>query len=278
MNPHRRELLLALAAAAASSACARRSFAQAPASGLRIQRLSWAGVKIVCDTATLFIDASFDPSSAATASPDVPLAADTRERAALITHHHGDHFDAPALRTVLGESGIVVLPESVAPWADTRLLRVQTARLFEPVMWPRASATFSAICVPAVDGLGHPQVSWVVDAAGRRIFHGGDTMWHGHWWDISRAYGPFDLALLPINGFRQLQGRYTDTGVAMSLTPEQAAAAAQVLRARLTVPIHYGGENANYHEEPHALQRFADAASARSLEVKIMAPGSWIEL
>src|SRR5206468_3177623 len=159
--------------------------------------------------ATLFIDASYDPSSTATASPDVPLASDTRDRAALITHHHGDHFDAPALRTLLGESGILVVPESVTPWADTRQLRVQAAR----------------------------------------------------------AYGPFDLAFLPINGFRQVQGRYTDTGVAMSLTPEQAAAAAQVLRARLTVPIHYGHENANYREEPHALQRFTDDASARSLNV-----------
>lgn len=251
--------------------------AQAPEARLRVQRLSWAGVKLVCGNATVFIDPSFDPDSAATAAPDVPLTVDTRDRMALVTHHHGDHFDAGALKSVLGDSGILVMPESVVPWADARAFRVQPAKMYEPVLWPRASATFAAFSVPAVDGLGHPQVSWIVDAAGKRVFHGGDTAWHGHWWDIARAYGPFDLALLPINGFRQVQGRYTDTGVAMSLTPEQAAAAAQILRARLAVAIHYGNAQAGYSEEADAPNRFLAAARARGVNAKLVAPGGWME-
>ena len=252
--------------------------ADAAPSRLRIQRLSWAGVKLECADATLFIDATYDPSSASTAAADVPLAPESRNRHALITHHHGDHFDAAAMRSVLGDTGILVVPEAVAPWADTRQLRVQAARLFEPVMLPRGSAVFAAISVPAVDGLGHPQVSWIVDAGGRKIFHGGDTSWHGHWWDIARAYGPFDLALLPINGFRQVQGRYTDTGVPMALTPEQAAAAAEVLHARLAVPIHYGGAASSYFEISDAGERFLAAARSRGVNAKLVAPGSWIEL
>ena len=121
-------------------------------------------MKLVTGGSTLFIDASYDPSSASTPNPDVALTVDTRDRNALITHHHGDHFDAPALRTVLGETGILVVPESVAPFADTRTFRTQPAKLFEPVFLPRGSAAFVAISVPAVDGLGHPQVSWVVSA------------------------------------------------------------------------------------------------------------------
>ena len=243
-----------------------------------MQRLSWAGVKLVCDDATLFVDATYDPSSAGGASPDVPVAAETRNRNALITHHHGDHFDSAALKSALGDAGILVVPEAVAPWADTRALRVQTARLYEPVILPRGTGTFVAISVPAVDGLGHPQVSWVIDAGGKRVFHGGDTAWHGYWWDITRAYGPFDLALLPINGFRQVQGRYTDSGIPMDLTPEQAAAAASILRARLVVPIHYGGASANYFEIADAPQRFLAAARARNVEARTVTPGSWIDL
>jgi L-ascorbate metabolism protein UlaG (beta-lactamase superfamily) len=252
--------------------------ADAPAPArLRIQRLSWAGVKLVCGSATLFIDASYDPSSASTPAPDVALETDTKDRGALITHHHGDHFDAAALRGVLGDTGILVVPDTVAPFADTRGMRVQTARLFEPVFLPRGTAAFAAISVPAVDGLGHPQVSWVVDAGGKRIFHGGDTAWHGYWWDIARAYGPFDLAFLPINGFRQVTGRYTDTGVPMSLTPEQAAAAAELLRARLAVAIHFGGTSPGYFEEPDAAKRFIDASRKRGVAAKLLTPGEWIE-
>ena len=248
---------------------------QAPT--LRVQRLSWAGVKLVAGGSTLLIDASYDPSSANTPKPDVAITVDTRDRNALITHHHGDHFDAAALRTALGDNGILVVPESVAPFADTRQFRTQVAKLFEPVFLPRGSAAFVAISVPAVDGLGHPQVSWVVSAGGKRIFHGGDTAWHGHWWDIARAYGPFDLALLPINGFRQVAGRYTDTGVPMDLTPEQAVAAAKVLQARLTVPIHYGGASDGYFEEPDAPARFLAAAKAGDVNARLVEPGGWIE-
>ena len=271
----RRDALKAALAIPAIAALASRGEA---ATALRLQRLSWAGVKLVCGGSTLFIDASFDPSSANTAAPDVPLTADTRDRNALITHHHGDHFDAAALRGVLGDNGILVVPESVAPWADTRSFRVQAAKLFEPVFLPRGTAAFVAISVPAVDGLGHPQVSWVVDAAGKRVFHGGDTAWHGHWWDIARAYGPFDLAVLPINGFRQVAGRYTDTGVPMDLTPEQAAAAARVLQARLVVPIHYGRGQETYFEEPDATRRFLAAATAKGVNARIADPGSWVDL
>ena len=279
MNLSRRDVLRSMVAGAVSATIlSPRAAETSPPPKLRVQRLSWAGVRLVCADSTLFIDASYDPASANGATPDVPLTAETRDRNALISHHHGDHFDAAALRNALGENGIVVVPESVAPWADTRQLRVQVAKLYQPVMLPRGTATFMAISVPAVDGLGHPQVSWVVDAGGKRVFHGGDTTWHGYWWDIARAYGPFDLALLPINGFRQVVGRYTDTGQPMSLTPEQAAAAAEVLRAKLTVPIHYGGESPGYMEIPNATQRFLDAAKARRVDARLVQPGSWIDL
>ena len=278
MNFDRRDGLKALAAGLAWASTPRLAQAADPAPGLRVQRLSWAGVKLVCDGATLFIDASYDPSSAGSAAPDVPLAVETRDRNALITHHHGDHFDAAALRTVLGDNGILVVPESVAPWADTRAFRVQPARLYEPVILPRGTAAFAALSVPAVDGLGHPQVSWIVDAGGKRVFHGGDTAWHGRWWDIARAYGPFDLAMLPVNGFRQVQGRYTDSGIPMGLTPEQGAAAAQILRARLAVPHHYGGAAATYFEIPDSADRFVEAARKRGVNARIVAPGSWIDL
>ena len=278
MNPSRRGVVRSLVAGAFAATVFSPFAAETPAPRLRVQRLSWAGVKLVCGDTTLFIDASYDPSRASGPSADVPLAVETRDRNALITHHHGDHFDAAALRSALGDNGIVVVPETVAPWADTRQLRVQPAKLYQPVMLPRGTATFMAICVPAVDGLGHPQVSWIVDAAGKRVFHGGDTAWHGYWWDISRAYGPFDLALLPINGFRQVGGRYTDTGQPMSLTPEQAVAAAEVLGAKLTVPIHYGGASPGYTEIPHAMERFLEAAQARHIAARIAEPGTWIEL
>ena len=84
--------------------------------------------------------------------------------------------------------------------------------------------------VPAVDGFGSPQVSWVVSDGETRLIHCGDTLWHGYWWQIAERFGPFDLAFLPINAavaeFEYLQ---PPSELPAVLTPEQAAGAGHVL-------------------------------------------------
>lgn len=61
----------------------------------------------------------------------------------------------------------------------------------------RTLGPFTVTATFASDGLGSPQVGWVIEAAGQRVFHGGDTLWHGHWWQIAETHGPIDLACLP---------------------------------------------------------------------------------
>jgi L-ascorbate metabolism protein UlaG (beta-lactamase superfamily) len=91
-----------------------------------------------------------------------------------------------------------------------------------------------------VDGIGDPQVAWIVSAGGRTIIHCGDTLWHGYWWKIKQEHGPFDAAFLPVNGplveFPHLQPPSRQPIV---MSPEQAVSAAMVLEATYMVPIHY---------------------------------------
>jgi L-ascorbate metabolism protein UlaG (beta-lactamase superfamily) len=89
----------------------------------------------------------------------------------------------------------------------------------------------------------------------------------------------FDAAFLPINGFRQVEGRFLDSGVPMSLTPEQAVAAAAILGVRLVVPIHYGSTwDKNYSEVTDPEANFLRAASVRGVSAKVLAPGEYLEL
>jgi L-ascorbate metabolism protein UlaG (beta-lactamase superfamily) len=61
------------------------------------------------------------------------------------------------------------------------------------------------------------------------------------------------------------------------MTPEQAVAAAVVLRARLLVPIHYGVSGAEgYAEIPDAETALAAAAARRAVSVEIVPPGDWL--
>jgi L-ascorbate metabolism protein UlaG (beta-lactamase superfamily) len=275
MQISRRSLLaasgIALMSAARGSPLA-VSEADARAAHLHLQRLAWAGVRLELGGVTLFIDAiAPDPGSG---QPGPQLLTRGKRTYALVTHHHDDHCDPKALAPLLGERGYLVCYEETARYFDTRLVRTRLSRMYEPIILSPAGGEFAAFAVPAVDGLGSPQVSWVVDCGGKRLIHCGDTLWHGHWWDIARAYGPFEVALLPINGFRNPQGRFTDEGLPMGMNAESAAAAAHILKARVAIPIHYGQSgDPSYTEDPNPLGRFTAAARAKGVSVNALKPG-----
>lgn len=275
-----RRTVLRFAAAMALGPLARRLEGRldeepAPAaSTLRAQRLAWAGVRLELPTAVAFIDPLLDPAvwDQALADPLLPLDAGPATRFVLVTHLHPDHFDPKAVRQALGSGGTLVCDATVAAEAASRGFQVRGARPFEPLLL----GDFTATAVPAVDGYGVPQVSWVVDGGGRRVIHCGDTLWHGLWWQLRRQLGPFDVAFLPINGAR-FGWRQPAAEVPSVMTPEQAVAAAVVLGARLVVPIHYGVSGAEgYEEDPQAAARVVEIARQRHVAVQLLRPGEWV--
>lgn len=134
--------------------------------------------------------------------------------------------------------------------------------------------------VPAVDGLGDPQLNWVIEAGGRRMLHGGDTIFHGLWWLIARRLGPIDVAVLPINGaIVQAPHLKPPSRVAAVLTPDQAVRAAAILGAHTVMPIHFGvHQPPQYVEVPEARARLAEAAARDSLAVASLEPGESYEV
>ena len=243
----------------------------APEATLAARRLSWAGVKLELGDRTLLIDPWISPEiwDGAWTMPVVPIEVATTGRNVLITHLHNDHFDPAAVRAALPSSGSVVCHRDIAATVASRGFRVLALDLYQPV----ALGEFTAIPVPAVDGLGERQVSWVVIGGGRRIIHCGDTLWHGAFHRIGRAYGPFDAAFLPINGAQVLAVK-PRAGVPAVLTPVQAVGAAIALGARLACPIHYGLHDPSaYLEYPDAEAAFLRAARERQVPVERALPG-----
>ncbi len=249
-----------------------RPLAAAPT--LRAQRLAWAGIRLQLEKDALFIDPLITPDVWGPVLPDamVPVSEVEGQRFALITHRHPDHFDRNAVRSALGETGVLVCGPGTAAFASSNGFRVREAALYEPILL----GDFTATAVPASDGYGDPQVSWVVSGGGRRIIHCGDTLWHGAWWHIGRQLGPFDAAFLPINGAR-FGWRKPVSDVPAVLTSEQAVAAAVVLDARLIVPIHYGIKGADaYEEQPDPEGSLRTAARRRNIAVEVVRPGEWM--
>lgn len=252
-----------------------RVFAAAAAQELRIQRLAWAGIRLQLPNATLFIDPLTDPDAWGPALKDalVPVDDAVGDAAVLITHAHPDHFDAKAVGAALSKGGTLAHLAGINPLPVPAGVRTRPSTLWEPQL----IGDFTATPVPASDGYGDPQASWVVSAGGRRIFHGGDTLWHGHWWRIGRQFGPFDAAFLPVNGAR-FGWRKPVSGQPGVLTPEQAVAAATILGARVLVPIHYGISGlAEYVEVEDPIQRLHELVRGTSIRLQAIEPGSWMD-
>lgn len=253
----------------------RRVLAAAGGDELRIQRLAWAGIRLQLPAATLFIDPLLNPDAwgAALKDPLVPVDDAVGDTYVLITHAHSDHFDAIAVAAALAKGGVLVHQAGTYPLPVPPGARTRPSALWEPQLL----GDFTATAVPASDGYGDPQVSWVVSAGGRRIFHGGDTQWHGHWWRIGRQFGPFDTAFLPVNGAR-FGWREPVSGQPAVLTPEQAVAAATILGARCLVPIHYGVSGMEkYVEVEDPISRLRKAARGTQVRIEPMTPAAWLQ-
>ena len=143
-----------------------------------------------------------------------------------------------------------------------------------------AVGPFTCTALPAVDGLGDPQVSWLVEAGGTRVLHLGDTVFHGGWWQMARRAGPFDVVLAPINGaVVDFPHQQPPSPLPATMVPEQAALAGELLGAATVIPMHYGG----YAFEPHyvpiadARELFEAAARGRPFRATPLAVGESLE-
>jgi L-ascorbate metabolism protein UlaG (beta-lactamase superfamily) len=239
-----------------------------------LERLPWAGVLLRTERTSIVIDPLYYVNTAFFGSPLTPfypLDAFGPVDAVLVTHLHTDHFDPKAIVEFYGAGIPVFLPAESREKAERRGLTNVTG------LAVGQQFTFGDLQITAaysVDGLGDPQVAWVVEGEGKRVIHCGDTLWHGHWWTIARQSGPFDVACLPINGVIIETPELTPSGQPFCLTPEQAVSAAVVLQAKTVVPIHYGAfDNPPvYRQTSNPIERFGAEAVRRGVDFAVLQP------
>lgn len=254
---------------------------------MRLTWLGWAGVELEAATGeTLVIDAledagaafrAFGDRVAGTPVPAVTAPTPGRAVAGLVTHLHRDHADAGALAAALVPGAAVLEPAGFGGGTEENLGLAQAHAELAASGLPRRELApwdtttvgpFTITALPAVDGFGDPQVSWLVDVDGTRVLHLGDTSFHGYWWRIVQRFGPIDIALLPVNGATcRFPHRRPASPYAAVLDPEHAAVAAELVGARLAVPIHAEGYEIDgiYAPVADAAARFIATAEAHGV-------------
>lgn len=260
---------------------------------MQIRRLGWDGLEVIAGGESLVIDyvnaSSMFLQDNWRGGPAVaPLR--TPARAALVTHLHEDHTDVAAIEAAVGPEGLVLRP---APDPGSAAEVVFTAKQESDLAasrldvrtvatWvPNEIGPFTVTAVPAIDGLGDPQINWVVAADGCRLFHGGDTMFHGYWWLIAGRLGPIDVAALPVNGaVVDVPHLQPPSLLAACMGPREAVQAATSLEAKVLLPLHYGvvGETVVYIEDDDPLAHVLALAAEAGQRVVSLDPGQTFDV
>ncbi|HEY0899609.1 MAG TPA: MBL fold metallo-hydrolase [Sphingobacteriaceae bacterium] len=248
---------------------------------MKITKLSWAGLKIESRGTTVFIDpvVNFEKMEKYMGKPLTPvieIPATEQADVILLTHLHQDHYDPETIRNILKPGGQVWVHEEVEENVRKAELPVRGLELNTSVHL----GDLNIIPVFALDGIGHEQVSWIVQYEKTQIFHGGDTLWHNQFWAITNQYGPMDLAFLPINGVTVNYPFIGYTALPASMTPNEAAVAGRILRAKFVVPMHYGMFNYPpvYTPYPEPENEFMLACDRHSQGYSFLSDGESYEL
>lgn len=160
----------------------------------------------------------------------------------LISHDHYDHLDLPTLRRLMHAWS----PRIAAGLGTTAFLRRHGIRGARDFDWWQAHPVSRGVTVTAVPnqhfsnrGLcDRDRVLWtafVLSGPGGQVYVAGDTGYGPHFREVGQRLGPFRLAILPIGAFRPewFMGR-------VHVSPEEALAAAQDLRADHAMGYHFG--------------------------------------
>ena len=220
--------------------------------GLRLWWLGQSGFLLHADSHFLLFDPYLSDSLtrkyAGTDKPHVRMTGRVIDPARLAmvevvtsSHNHTDHLDADTLLPLRAANPDLKL---VIPEANRAFV---AARLGCEPGWPiglddgqsAGVGPFHITAIPAAhesldrDEQGrHVYLGYVVEAAGRRVFHSGDTVMYPGFAERLKAFD-LDVALLPING------SLPERRVAGNLWGREAAQLAWDAGARTVIPCHY---------------------------------------
>ena len=160
--------------------------------------------------------------------------------AVLLSHGHYDHLDLPTLRT-LGKGMRLIVAEGHAGWLGRRgfhhVEEVPWWETVEIIPGVRVTATpakhFTAR-TPWDRNRGH-WCGWLIEGAGKKLWHAGDSGFCPAFREIGERLGPIDLGMIPI-------GAYNPRAIMRSVhvNPEEAVQVFLETRCRQAIGMHWG--------------------------------------
>jgi L-ascorbate metabolism protein UlaG (beta-lactamase superfamily) len=167
----------------------------------------------------------------------------TQVDAVLLSHLHGDHFDRAARERLERTLPILTTPQAERRLQRRRFAAVRGLPTWECHEWTRGRQRLRVTAVPGrhgpgpVDALLPDVMGSVVELRehGRRaltLYITGDTLYDANLAEIPRRFGEIDAMLIHLGGTRLL-------GLLLTMDDRQGAAVTNLIRPRLTIPVHF---------------------------------------
>lgn len=165
--------------------------------------------------------------------------------AVVISHNHRDHLDENAIRAIHAQNPRCTF---FVPFGDKAWFTKRGIEATELLWWDTDSLKvrgelLKVQFLPAFHwsqrGLFDKNKSlwgsWIIQAAGKTVYFGGDTAYSSHFKQIGREYRAIDLALLPIGPCEPYKWMKFS-----HMNAEEAGQAALDVGARAVIPMHWG--------------------------------------
>jgi len=166
----------------------------------------------------------------------------------LISHDHYDHLDANLIKHFAHSKATFVT--ALAVGKQLQAWGVPAEQIFE-FDWYQSKTIegLEITAAPAQHFSGRGLfdrnktlwASWILAKDEQKIYYSGDTGYAGHFSEIGRRYGPFQLAFLEC-------GQYNPQWLYVHMMPFEVLKAAQELGTEALVPVHWGSFNLSTHD------------------------------
>ncbi len=103
-------------------------------------------------------------------------------------------------------------------------------------------------------------LSFVLTTPTMKIFLGGDSGYDAHFKSIGEKFGPFDLAVLEC-------GQYNEYWHYIHMMPEEVVQAAQDLKAKKIIPVHWAKFSLSLHDWDEPIKRVAEESKRKNIAI-----------
>lgn len=173
--------------------------------------------------------------------PTIPIDQLPKIDVIIISHNHRDHLDLPSLSLLKKDKPRILVPFGNKQWFQRHGFDAVDEMEWGQTMTLRSDISFTFLPAYHWTSRGLFDInttlwgSWLIQCDAIKIYFAGDSAYDNHFAAIGKAFGPIDIALMPV-GPNEPRHLMSEAHIGI----DEALRAFGELNARHFIPMHWG--------------------------------------